>query len=814
MESANKMIIAVSRYVTFILPFLFFFLVCVASGSEKNSYLNDLNSLDVEVRIKAAKSLAEEHDIDGVRAALKDPDAKVRKAAIYNLSISPVKGHGRRDSEAVNIFIESLNDEDAGVRYYALFKFRDYEIESFFAHHDIDPEICSKIAPLLSDNDDRIRYQAVMTVANCRIKSIEEGLLRLADDKDEGINIREAAVLHLSKSSTEGIDSRIIKFLDAGEDRQVTRSAILTLGALKSRKSVEKIIPYLYDKDQQMRYAAAIALGNIGDPKASEHLADVLVDGKGGIDSYVLESIGKVGTPGVLPKLMKIKPLLSSPNLKMKFAQALGATGSDDAVVPLIELLRDDNVAVQSWAAKGLEKFDSPGALRTIIEAAKEEPGNHYLASLAKKAQRAIDFPEEVRRERQRQQEQALVLKREQEINRIYGTGFRLFRDKQYERALPYFYEALEQFEALYASYPKEFSGSTNKIAPIHRTLAGYYRWKAKDIDKAIAEYEKLIATLEKYEPDKRSSVPYWSILGEMYETEVKDYRKAAACYRKRLGLLRAEEEADTEFAFITDWSVKYTNFLIERIEVLKLKERESFSRMTLKYPNVGYGFLMSFGFPVSAGGFFDEDLADYGGEFNSSEVFDKLYAKYPESYNMLFLGITVFHQFLKDGAVNDAELLFERLKKSYPHEIHVVMLQLDLAYHYKEKNNARQYEEALDEGLKMAKALNIELVLGPDSKYSSPEKTWNIFLESLEAGDIEAAVECFAPTSQTKYKEIFTVMKDHLNEMATDMGKISRVEEYEGRAEYEIIRTEHGQAYSYPLYFVDMLGEWKIDQF
>lgn len=781
--------------------------------------LNNLSSPDIQTRITAARELARLHNLNGVRLALKDTEAKVRYAAISALSIMPSDGKGQRDPEAGAIFLTSLKDKDADVKYIALRQLESYSSEAYFQHIDMDPDVCVGIAELLDDPKENIRSQAVGMLKDCRVLSVEEKLLRIADNRKESPRFRETVIWTLAKSKIKGLEDKLINFLkEESEDKGVKRAAVNCLGNMKSTRAVDFIIPYLHDADQQMHYNVVSALGNIGGPKATSALADALMDKTGKVDSSVLESLGKVRSPEVLPKLLKIKPLLSNSNLKTKFIEAIGATGRDEAVASLLEIIIEtSDVNVRTAASKALEKFDSRAALKSIVEASKKVKDNDVLFYLAKNAQHKLDFPEETLKEKAKHEEDKLALEQETEINnKIYFTGYRLFRGKKYEKALPYFYEAAEKYEKHYAKYPTRFKSSLNQLGPALGFIAGYYRWIAKDPQKAVAEYTKLINIMTKYESEERRTAPTWFIIGEIYEKDIKDYKKALECYKKYTDSMSiVKDEREKEFEVMMKWHNDWVSYLQERIKVVNLKKQTSFSQRKLRYPSIEYSYFAGFGGPaLGFSGFIDEDFMNYAQAYYSVEEFEKLYIKYPNSYQVMFFGTALFHKFLSDNKVNDALNVSEKLFKYYSLDPNIMMLHFELADIYKKQNENQKHKEAMDKALKMAKAMNIEMVFGGDPRFASPEKTWQLFVTSLKKKDIDAALECFAPTSKQKYREVFTALKDKLYEIASGMEPIRLIKKEEGRAEYDILRKENGKVFSYGVYFVDMVGEWKIEQF
>ncbi len=197
--------------------------------------------------------MGKSHDIDGVKVALKDPNKKVRQAAINSLSLDMPRRERQKDPDAIAIVIQALNDNDRDVRYAALYKLKDYGTEAFFLRHDTDPEICNVIIGLFRDPWEQIRFQAVTMCENCRTKESEDGLLKIADDRTELVRIRRVAIMMLGNSRTQGMAERIMPFLKQTEEKEIRTGAVYSLGKLKHSAAVPLIIPYVYDQDNQAR---------------------------------------------------------------------------------------------------------------------------------------------------------------------------------------------------------------------------------------------------------------------------------------------------------------------------------------------------------------------------------------------------------------------------------------------------------------------------------------------------------------------------------------------------------------------------------
>jgi hypothetical protein len=119
-----------------------------------------------------------------------------------------------------------------------------------------------------------------------------------------------------------------------------------------------------------------------------------------------------------------------------------------------------------------------------------------------------------------------------------------------------------------------------------------------------------------------------------------------------------------------------------------------------------------------------------------------------------------------------------------------------------------------LEELDRIAQKRKIELIVGPEYMFSSPEKTWETYKKALTAGNMDLGMECHIP-GNNKYREIFSRMgKDKMKKIAENMNPIKKIQMGEQRAEYLITRKEYGNTIAYTIYFSNINGEWKIDRY
>ena len=106
-----------------------------------------------------------------------------------------------------------------------------------------------------------------------------------------------------------------------------------------------------------------------------------------------------------------------------------------------------------------------------------------------------------------------------------------------------------------------------------------------------------------------------------------------------------------------------------------------------------------------------------------------------------------------------------------------------------------------------------------PDSKFSTPEKTWEIYREALIEGDFELVEKCFTPDNSADHVEIVKRLgKQKAKELALKMRPIEKIFEEGGSAKYRILReqqiSEEPTDITYYIYFRNIFGEWKIEDF
>ncbi|HEX5890503.1 MAG TPA: HEAT repeat domain-containing protein [Pyrinomonadaceae bacterium] len=389
---------------------------------------------------------------------LKDSDADLRMQAALALG-------EQGNTRAVGALIEALSDEDSNVRYHAIealgklkatnavdalatiAESRDFFLA--FAALDAlakigEPSIAPRMVPLLEDEllrepainllgqlGDETAVAPLTTLLNtptAPTDAIANALATLSDRYEEqygeGAHIADLASREISPTGAQNL-------LDALESpgKEDLRSIALVLGWLKGQSvdraltrlmgqvdlrneiidalvrhgaaTVDLLIAQLTAEDLEVRRSAAVALGRIGDPKATPPLTNALSDESLSIDAA--NALGQIGDPRAVDGLLnlignsdtsvrqaavsalnslalpamskRIIPLLhdSDPNVRESAVKIAGYFGYPDAAGSLVDLSSDPNERVRCAAIEHLPFVEDDRAIDVLARAIKEE---------------------------------------------------------------------------------------------------------------------------------------------------------------------------------------------------------------------------------------------------------------------------------------------------------------------------------------------------------------------------------------------------------------------------------------------------------
>jgi len=181
------------------------------------------------------------------------------------------------------------------------------------------------------------------------------GLIRLLNHSDPDIQYH--AVEALGEIGDAGAVEPLITVLKHDEMSGVrwkTAESLVKIGA----PSVEPLISVLQHPDSDVRWKAAIALGEIRDPRAIGPLIRQLSDTDRFVKSRVAHALGMIGAPAVHPLIRTLHD--GDGNQRWGAAIALGGIKDPAAVEPLIRALADKYENVRAEAAASLAAIGKP----------------------------------------------------------------------------------------------------------------------------------------------------------------------------------------------------------------------------------------------------------------------------------------------------------------------------------------------------------------------------------------------------------------------------------------------------------------------
>jgi HEAT repeat protein len=130
---------------------------------------------------------------------------------------------------------------------------------------------------------------------------------------------------------------------------------------LQQKRNIDGLIKALSYKDSDVRFAAAFAVGRIGDPRAIPPLTTALNDENLNVREAAAIALGEIGDPQAIPALITALNDKDS-NVRRLAVRALGEIGDPQAIPPLITALNDQNQDVRKAAAGALDTLHwSPG---------------------------------------------------------------------------------------------------------------------------------------------------------------------------------------------------------------------------------------------------------------------------------------------------------------------------------------------------------------------------------------------------------------------------------------------------------------------
>jgi tetratricopeptide (TPR) repeat protein len=341
-----------------------------------------------------------------------------------------------------------------------------------------------------------------------------------------------------------------------------------------------------------------------------------------------------------------------------------------------------------------------------------------------------------------------------------------LFLAQIYMRRLNQPDVALSKYQE--ANELRKSSQEMKKIPPFEFLYVAEIYERKNNFSKAIEHYQNLLqelASLWEKEPDQLTIIMAEDLTKFIkYQMDGLNLKtRAAKEYKPLLKKLKLSSQYDQLTPFIARFLVPTTEYDSSIFEKLGLVGYIKQSSADLGSMIQNYALIL-----VTSAGSVTE---------SSERALEAYLSKYPESYYSLSLRY-LFFKFYKEN---------EQLKKA--------------------DRMARELES-------IAKKRGMEIIISPDKRFSSPEKTWETYRNATKVGDIDTVMECYVQ-GIWKERKIFTLLgKEKMKEIGEKMGNIGKVIASEKEAKYRIRRMENDKEITYYIYFHNIDGEWKMREF
>ena len=358
--------------------------------------LQQLKSSHAESRVKAARALGSEKQKKAVPAlieSLEDEDPGVRLAVIEALGAI---GHPASAEALVSALANpGKSDKNAEPQCEALAK----------AIMSVGVPAVKPLIQALASGEKEARRWAAAALGMIRDPEATGPLIeRLEDSRSE---VRKAAAAALGEIGDSRAAAPLIKAL-ANRDMETRRAAADALGSLMSEESVDALARVVGDPAEPVQIGAIEALAKIGglraaaclrsamsgsrrtvceaaeaalkkmhfSPADAEERAELAVI-RGDFEAAFRE--GEAAVPALIGALE-----FKDPQMRVQAADVLAKLRSPDSVQPLLEALKDHHASVQQSAAKALTGIGGEAC------AGLEASLSHYDASVVRLAAVAL----------------------------------------------------------------------------------------------------------------------------------------------------------------------------------------------------------------------------------------------------------------------------------------------------------------------------------------------------------------------------------------------------------------------------------------
>jgi HEAT repeat protein len=229
----------------------------------------------------------------------------------------------------------------------------------------INPTGAQNLLDALNDLSNEELRPLALVVGWLEGAAVERALTRLLGREDARGEVIEALVRHGSR-----VTELLIEQLGS-EDLEIRKAAVVALGRIGDASAAPALIATL-DEDPELVIPAADALAKIGDPRAFEALLALVGDPSAAVRQSVVGALNSLGLPSMPARVL---PLLEDddPNVRESAVKVAGYFGYPECVELLLERCRDAEERVRRAAVEHLPFLEDERATPELVRALKHE---------------------------------------------------------------------------------------------------------------------------------------------------------------------------------------------------------------------------------------------------------------------------------------------------------------------------------------------------------------------------------------------------------------------------------------------------------
>lgn len=229
----------------------------------------------------------------------------------------------------------------------------------------INPTGARNLLDALDDSDAAELRPLALVVGWLEGAAVERALTRLLGRADARGEVVEALVRHGSR-----VTELLVEQLRS-EDLEIRKAAVVALGRIGDARAAPALVEVL-DDDPELVIPAADALAKIGDPRAFEALLALVGDPNAAVRQSVVGALNSLGSPSMPGRVL---PLLDDPdpNVRESAVKVAGYFGYPECVELLLERCRDREERVRRAAVEHLPFLEDERATPALVRALRHE---------------------------------------------------------------------------------------------------------------------------------------------------------------------------------------------------------------------------------------------------------------------------------------------------------------------------------------------------------------------------------------------------------------------------------------------------------